>query len=62
MGEFGAIQRADQPSRARYYKAMRQAMEAEHIGWAIWDWKSGFNYWDTKNHRPLPGMHEALFQ
>jgi hypothetical protein len=31
------------------------------MGWAIWDWKSGFNYWDEKAGRPLPGMREALF-
>jgi len=61
FGEFGAYTKADQPSRARYYAAMRQALDAAGIGWTIWDWKSGFNYWDPKNHRPLPGMHEALF-
>ncbi len=61
FGEFGAFRNADQASRARYYKAMRQALEAAGFGWAIWDWKSGFNYWDAQNHRPLPGMREALF-
>ncbi len=61
FGEFGAFTTADQPSRARYYAAFRQALDSAGIGWAIWDWKSGFNYWDTKNHRPLPGMREALF-
>ena len=31
------------------------------MGWAIWDWKAGFRYWDEKAGRPEPGMHEALF-
>jgi len=61
FGEFGAYTKADQDSRARYYEAFRQALDAAGMGWAIWDWKSGFNYWDTKNQKPLPGMREALF-
>ena len=61
FGEFGAFTKADQTSRAHYYAAFRQALDAAGIGWAIWDWKSGFNYWDPKTHRPLPGMREALF-
>ena len=28
-------------------------------GWAVWDWKAGFKYWD--GDRPVVGMHEALF-
>jgi endoglucanase len=61
FGEFGAFIKADQESRARYYAAFREALDSAGIGWAIWDWKSGFNYWDTKAQRPLPGMREALF-
>jgi len=61
FGEFGAFTKADQASRTRYYAAFRQALDEAGIGWAIWDWKSGFNYWDTKTQRPLPGMREALF-
>ena len=61
FGEFGAYTTADQESRAHYYKAWRQALDAAGIGGAIWDWKSGFNYWDPKTRKPLPGMREALF-
>jgi endoglucanase len=61
FGEFGAYTKADQESRARYYEAMRQGLDAAGMGWAIWDWKSGFNYWDTKTQQPLPGMRQALF-
>ena len=61
FGEFGAYTTADQESRAHYYEAWRQALDAAGIGWAIWDWKSGFNYWDTKTKQPLPGMRRALF-
>ncbi len=61
FGEFGAYTKADQQSRARYYAAFRQAMEDAGMGWAIWDWKSGFNYWDPRAGQPLPGMRQALF-
>jgi endoglucanase len=61
FGEFGAYTKADQESRAHFYGAFRQALEAAGIGWTIWDWKSGFNYWDPKTQQPLPGMREALF-
>jgi endoglucanase len=61
FGEFGAYTKADAESRAHYYAAFRQALDEAGIGWTIWDWKSGFNYWDAKTQRPLPGMRGALF-
>ncbi len=61
LGEFGAFTTADPASRANYYRAFREALESAGIGWAIWDWKAGFRYWDEKANQPEPGMHEALF-
>ena len=61
LGEFGAYIKADQQSRAHFYEAFRQAAEAQHIGWCIWDWSANFRYWDKSTGQPLPGMHEALF-
>ena len=61
MGEFGCFTSADAGSRARYYAEFRRALEQERIGWAIWDWKAGFRYWDEKKEQPMPGMREALF-
>jgi len=61
LGEFGAYTKGDQQSRANYYSALRHAAEAQGIGWCIWDWNSGFRYWDEKTQQPLPGMREALF-
>ena len=61
VGEFGAYTKADQDSRARFYAAFRQALDEAGMGWAVWDWKSGFNYWDEKAKQPLHGMREALF-
>jgi endoglucanase len=61
LGEFGAYTTADPASRAHFYGAFRRELDKERIGWAIWDWNSGFHYWDKKNNQPAPGMHEALF-
>jgi endoglucanase len=61
LGEFGAYTKGDQGSRASFYAAFRQACEQEHLGWCIWDWNSGFRYWDEKLQQPLPGMRDALF-
>jgi len=61
LGEFGAYTKADEPSRAHFYSTFRAAAEKQHIGWCLWDWNSGFRYWDKTNHCPLPGMREALF-
>ena len=61
FGEFGCFTTADPASRANYYRAFRETAEKAGIGWAIWDWKAGFRYWDEKAGRPEPGMREALF-
>lgn len=61
LGEFGAYTKADEDSRVHFYSAFRRACESEKIGWAVWDWSSGFRYWDKKNNAPMPGMREALF-
>ena len=61
VGEFGCYTSADPESRARYYTEFRRAAERDGIGWAIWDWKAGFKYWDEKRGQPTQGMREALF-
>ncbi len=61
VGEFGAYGKADDASRARYYRENREIMDREGLGWAIWDWKSGFHYWDRNAGRASPGMKPALF-
>ena len=61
VGEFGCYIRADAESRTRYYAEFRRAAEREGFGWAIWDWKANFRYWDDKAQQPLAGMRQALF-
>ena len=61
VGEFGCVTAADAGSRSRYYSEFRKTCEELGIGWAIWDWKAGFKYWDDRTQQPLAGMREALF-
>jgi endoglucanase len=62
FGEFGCFTTADAASRANFYRAFREAAEKAGVGWALWDWKAAFRYWDEKAGKPEPGMHEALFE
>lgn len=42
-GEFGVYkQYADAKARAMWISDMRSALEAKHIGWAMWDYQGGF--------------------
>lgn len=61
VGEFGCYVRADPASRARFYKSFRESLDENGFGWAIWDWKAGFRYWDDSQKQPAAGMREALF-
>ena len=61
VGEFGCYIGADPASRARFYAEFRKALDEFGLGWAMWDWKAGFRYWDDKTGKPAPGMREALF-
>ncbi len=61
VGEFGCYIGADAASRARFYAEFRRALGEARLGWAMWDWKAGFRYWDDTKHQPAAGMREALF-
>ncbi len=61
VGEFGCFTTAEPVSRANYYRAFRESAEKAGLGWAIWDWKAGFHYWNEQTNKPEPGMHDALF-
>jgi endoglucanase len=61
LGEFGCYTQADAASRARFHAEFRKALDEAGMGWALWDWKAGFKYWDEKTGQPAPGMKEALF-
>jgi endoglucanase len=61
VGEFGCYIAADPASRSRYYADFRKILDEYKLGWAMWDWKAGFKYWDAQTKQPAPGMREAMF-
>lgn len=62
MGEFGCYVQADAKSRVNFYAGFRKALDEAGMGWAIWDWKAGFRYWDTISGQPVEGLREALLK
>jgi aryl-phospho-beta-D-glucosidase BglC (GH1 family) len=49
-GEFGVYkQYADARSRATWISDMRTALEAQHVGWAMWDWDGNFGLATKQN-------------
>src|SRR4029453_9507252 len=55
VGEFGAYTVSGPVSRARFYAEFRTVAESVGLGWAMWDWKAGFRYWDDPTGQPAPG-------
>lgn len=60
LGEFGAHDAADDASRARYLRDVRALAEERRIPWTVWEWKSGFGYWDPSAERPR--FRQSLFE
>ncbi len=56
VGEFGAYSASDLPSRANYYRQMREEMDRRGLGWAAWDWKAGYYFWDRNAGAPATGL------
>ncbi|HTV09015.1 MAG TPA: cellulase family glycosylhydrolase [Candidatus Aquilonibacter sp.] len=61
--EFGAYRDTAPPdSRARYIEAVRSGLEANHIGWGMWDWNGNFGLATrTNGHLTIdPAIAHAL--
>ncbi|MBV9655903.1 MAG: cellulase family glycosylhydrolase [Acetobacteraceae bacterium] len=43
-GEFGALQQLNAPARLAWLRAVRQACEANGLGWALWGYEDGFGF------------------
>lgn len=58
LGEFGAYSRADMPSRARWTQFVADEAIRRKIGFAYWEFCSGFGVYDPGSeqwHEPLKG-------
>jgi endoglucanase len=56
MGEFGAYDKADMDSRARWTTFMREEAEARGFSWSYWEFGAGFGVYD----RTLKRWREEL--
>ncbi len=60
LGEFGVINEAPLDQRLLWLRTMREAMEANGIGWCVWDFGVAFNVYDRGRQAWVPGAREAL--
>lgn len=60
LGEFGAIHNADLDDRAAWTRAMREAAEAESIGWCYWDFATSFKAYSPEEEAWIDPILDAL--
>lgn len=60
MGEFGALNKADTPSRERWYRLVREEAERRGIPWTVWDDGGSFQVMNVKNNTWNQPLSEAL--
>lgn len=64
LSEFGVINSADDASKARWAKLVRELCEKHGFGWSVWDYKSSFAMRDargqgTATHKALLGKQAS---
>jgi endoglucanase len=60
LGEFGAYERADMDSRARWTAFVAREAEADGFSWAYWEFCSGFGVYDPAARTWRPPLLRAL--
>lgn len=60
LGEFGVNRAVDLNQRAAWTRTVRDACEAEGMGWCAWDFAGAFPLWDRDGQRFIQPMLSAL--
>jgi endoglucanase len=60
LGEFGAYERADMDSRARWTRFVREQAEQRNMSWAYWEFCAGFGAYDREARQWRAPLLEAL--
>lgn len=60
IGEFGAIDKADLSSRARWSNYLARYFEQQGFSWAYWEFSAGFGIYDRENRTLVQEMVNAL--
>ncbi len=62
LGEFGAYDKADMPSRVRYTRYVARRAEALGWSWGYWQWDSDFILYDIDRDAWVEPIREALME
>jgi len=62
LGEFGVNRMLPVEQRAFWTRTVREACEANNIGWCIWDFAGEFPIWDKAQRRFIPEILAALIR
>jgi len=60
LGEFGAYEKADMPSRVKWTRFVRQEAEKHDISWAYWEFGAGFGIYDRDKQEWRTDLLKAL--
>lgn len=60
LGEFGAYDKAEMPSRVRYIGAVSRAAEKRGWSWAYWQFDSDFILYDVRANHWIEPLRDAL--
>jgi endoglucanase len=60
LGEFGAYERADVESRARWTRFVVEEATKRKMGWAYWEFRSGFGAYDAERGAWVEPIKRAL--
>jgi aryl-phospho-beta-D-glucosidase BglC (GH1 family) len=60
LGEFGAYERADLESRARWTRFIVEEAARRKMGWAYWEFRSGFGAYDAQREEWIEPLKRAL--
>jgi endoglucanase len=61
LGEFGVNGAVPIQQRAAWTRTVREACEANGLGWCAWDFAGAFPVWDRERGEFMPLMRDALF-
>jgi endoglucanase len=61
IGEFGVNRAVPLEQRALWTRLVREACEANGLGWCVWDFAGMFPIWDQERQDFIPAMRDALF-
>src|SRR5208283_4494787 len=60
LGEFGAYDKGEMPSRVRWTEAVARAAEKDGWSWAYWQFDSDFIVYDIAKEQWVEPIHHAL--